>query len=86
MALTAMRFVAQGLVDPAGRDDPERLARAALTALGHWVNRPPEPMRVVSPAEFAALQARAYGRSRRLTEVTLTRPGHDPRLLNRAAR
>jgi hypothetical protein len=80
------RFVAQGLVDPAGRDDPERLARAALTALGHWVNRAPEPMRVESPAEFAALQARSYDRGRRLTEVTLTRPGHDPRLLNRAAR
>jgi hypothetical protein len=80
------RFVAQGLVDPAGRDDPEALARAALTALGHWVNRAPEPMRAASPAEFAALQARSYDRGRRLTEVALTRPGHDPRSLNGAGR
>jgi hypothetical protein len=80
------RFVAQGLVDPAGRDDPEKLARAASTALGHWVNRPPEPMRAASPPEFAALQARSYDRGRRLTEVTLTRPGHDPRSLNGAGR
>jgi hypothetical protein len=80
------RFVAQGLVNPAGREDPEKLAGAVEAALGHWLDRAPEPMRAASSAEFAALQARSYDRGRRLTEVTLTRPGHDPRLLNRAAR
>ncbi len=74
------QMVAGGLVGGAGRDDPERLVRAAQAAISGWLARPPEPVAAMTDEEFQNLSARIADRNRRL-EPVLVVPGFDPRVL-----